>query len=127
MRSCFTAETLAISGIVATDGEIDSACLPLWEALQHLHGVEVIAACSGHGTQPLRIWWTAENMGTLRRVLVPWHSILTSGGWECIVQASCACCPVRCELRSTHPVDLAEHDARILADLLAPVMETMPL
>lgn len=96
--TCFTADVLARSGIVATDGTRDPECAALCEALEQLPGVEVIAACSGHGVAPARVWFTAVQLAPLARVLVAYP------GWRCEATASCPCCPVRLVLIAGEPL-----------------------
>ena len=115
---CFTATTFARSGIVATDGTMDPECVALCEALSRLPGVEVIAACSGHGAQPVRVWFTVDRLKTLAQLVVSWKYWLTYGGWQCLVQASCSCCPVRFELVSHSDGELAAKEATALWALL---------
>jgi hypothetical protein len=51
------------------DGQMDPECVPLCDALNALSDIETISSCSGHGSNPFRIWFTAKTLESLRPVL----------------------------------------------------------
>ena len=127
--SCFTAATFAQSGIVATDGCFDPECLPLCEALRLLPDVDIVAACSGHETAPLRVWFTvgrwdmegvapARHDGLLPLVTAGALAEQAGAGWRCVCLLDCGLAPTRWCLASVHQGDEAGEDARRLAQAI---------
>ena len=122
--TCFTADTLAQSGFVATDGTVDPECQVLCDALAALSDVEIIAACSGHGIQPLRVWFTVEQHGTLWSVLTA--CVLaeeTMMPWSCVCVMDCGQSPGLWALTSAacgkHAADAADRLATAITLLHA--------
>ena len=124
--SCFTADTYVQSGIIATDNTFDPECLPLCEALAAIPDIDIVAACNGHGTAPLRVWFTAgrwdmEGVAPARHDLL-WP-VLTAcalteqagAQWSCICVVDCRQTPrLWCLTSLVRGMDAVE-DARRLA------------
>lgn len=117
MTLCFTARTFALTGLVATDGTIDPECQALCVALERLPGVEVVAACSGHGEGPLRVWVTVD---TILRVLAC-VAAYEPYAWHVYPQLEirhCAECPLMVEIRSDTKGSEAYGEAQSISDVL---------
>lgn len=52
------------------DNKMDPECIPLCNELNVLPGIKTFESCCGHGKNPFRIWFTAENMKDLLIVVM---------------------------------------------------------
>ena len=120
--SCFTADTMAHYNLIANDGTLDPECRALWDVLESIPGIELIAACSGHGVRPLSVWFSVTRLDALALVLgaSTWIG-LTATGWQCAATAQSPWAKVVFRLESDTCGSAAYAEAAALAGRLGTV------
>lgn len=92
---------------------LDEECLLLCRALNDLPGIETTASCSGHGKEPLRIWFQAQtivNLFVLARALSTRY-YETADLWACEIGDTDLLDQTPFVLTSRRPVTQPEADA----------------
>ena len=120
--SCFTADTLSRHGILAWDGHLDPECQALWTILEQMPGIELIAACSGHETQPLSVWFTLTNWDWFPLVLHACTSRHLGYGWRCEVSMEYEQAAPVFHLQSQARGETAAKEAGQIAEALCSVL-----
>jgi hypothetical protein len=74
---------------------LDPEVLSLCQALNALPGITTAESCSGHGREPVRIWFLADSLADLP-VLLYWLDACHTGlrGWSVVATTDCAASPV---------------------------------
>ena len=56
-------------GIIKPLNDIDAECVDLYLAMNRLPGIQTIESCCGHGKHQYRIWFWADSLEALPRLL----------------------------------------------------------
>ncbi len=75
--------------------DIDIECIPLCIAMNEMPGIRTTESCCGHGNHPFRMWFEAESLEYLPRLLY-WFAVCHCGfgGWSIKVTTDCGMSPV---------------------------------
>lgn len=98
--------------------DLDPECQALCEAMNNLPGIMTISSCCGHGNTPFGIWFVADELRDLPRLLY-WFDVCHSGavGWQVIAKTDCGMSPVT--FRVEGPTgDEAYAEAKEIADMI---------
>jgi len=74
---------------------MDKECVQLCLSMNVVPGIQTIESCCGHGKTPYRIWFVADDLESLPRLLYyfdPCHS--GCPGWSVSVKTDCVMSPV---------------------------------
>jgi hypothetical protein len=63
------------------DGNMDPECVRLCRAMNGLPGIKTIESCCGHGEKPFRIWFMADKLESLPRLLYWFDSCHSGCDW----------------------------------------------
>jgi len=76
------------------DGDIDTECVALCDAMNSVPGIRTTSSCCGHGEREYRVWFHADNLEALPP-LIYWFAGCHCGyyGWKAIVSTDCGCSP----------------------------------
>ena len=71
--------------------DMDEECIELCEAMNTLPGIWTIESCCGHGERNYRIWFRADDMKSLPRVLYYFNGCHTGHyDWKVTIETDCA-------------------------------------
>ena len=81
--------------ITEYEGKMDAECILLCDAINKLPGLKTIDSCCGHNKYPFVIFFIAEDLKDLPKLLY-WFNSCHCGfvGWQVLVTTDCARSPV---------------------------------
>lgn len=75
--------------------KMDSECAKLCEALNLMPGIRTVESCCGHGDGPFHVWFKADSLEVLPRVLYYFDGCHCGHyGWRVVAKTDCAMSPV---------------------------------
>lgn len=103
------------------DDSMDPECVPLCDAMNQVPGIRTHESCSGHGKTPFRVYFTAESLAALPRLLYYFAGCHCGfSDWRVRVKTDCAMSPA--VFIAEGPV-AAYSEAHRIAELLVEEME----
>jgi hypothetical protein len=76
-------------------GDMDNECINICKAMNALPGIRTTESCCGHGADPFRIWFEADDLGSLPPIAHLTDPCLGGfSGWHLLVESHCDRDPV---------------------------------
>jgi hypothetical protein len=76
-------------------GDMDKECARLCGAMNAISGVRTFESCCGHGRSKFRVWFLAESLKCLPRLLYYFDGCHCGFyGWKVVAETDCAMSPV---------------------------------
>jgi len=100
-------------------GKLDKECKDLCDAMNMIPGIRTISSCCGHDKTPYNIWFKADNLKVLPKLLYYFDSCHCGFcGWRIFVSTDCGMSPATFCVEALTDLFLVYEQSKYIAKLL---------